>query len=328
MRVSLRAVLVTALVSCSLLNAAEYRLQVLRRTVIGPVSPGKFHRLAVCPDGTAVLTTAGGDLTVIGPGGTILVSKSAVAGLRYALASSCDENRRLYIDAAGTVHVFDLPASGEPVPVTAFPVGGAPRRILAAAGRLVVLGLADARTPVALRMFDLSTGRLIGPLALDLPVFVARRPQRLVTEGSLVWDPARREFLYLPANPLRFWRYDTEGRFLGAVTPPVFTFHDADRAQVSPGDFRNVDRIFNAVRLPDGRFVLHVLRSRMSRWPGVRGGYLMLLGPDFEPLDLEIDTTPVHGSPLAGADARGNLYFAYLSESRGAEIIKARLATR
>ncbi len=54
----------------------------------------------------------------------------------------------------------------------------------------------------------------------------------------------------------------------------------------------------------------------------------MLLGPEFEPLDLEIDTTPVHGSPLARTDAQGNLYFAYLSEIRGAELIRARLTAR
>ncbi len=54
----------------------------------------------------------------------------------------------------------------------------------------------------------------------------------------------------------------------------------------------------------------------------------MLLGPDFEPLDLNIDTTPVHGSALAGADAQGNLYFAYLSEIRGAGLIQARLTAR
>ncbi|HFB98203.1 MAG TPA: hypothetical protein ENJ62_03600 [Bryobacterales bacterium] len=328
MRVRSKALLFLAILLCSLLNAADYRIEVLRRTPIGPAAPGKFHRLTVCPDGTSVLTAADGDLTVIAADGALLASKTGVPELCYALASSCDENRRLYIDTAGTVHVFELRTSGEPVPVRTIRVGGAPRRILAAAGRLVVLGLVDVRTPVALRMFDIAAGCEIGPLDLDLPVFVGRRPQRLVTEGSLIWDPARREFLCLPANPLRFWRYDTDGRFLGAVSPPVFTFHDADPARVGPGDFRNVDRVFNAVRLPGGRFVLHILRSRASRRPGVRGGYLMLLGRDFEPLDLEIDTTPVHGSPLAGADARGNLYFAYLSETREAEVIQARLAAR
>jgi hypothetical protein len=115
-----------------------------------------------------------------------------------------------------------------------------------------------------LRRFRKADGAFLG----TIPVEAGSKPWRTIDElgpiaatflygGKLL--PAAEGWCHLPANPLEFRLYSTEGRPLGVYRPALRRFRPVSFDELRSSGRRplhELDRVMGAVRLPDGRVVV------------------------------------------------------------------------
>jgi hypothetical protein len=313
--------------------ASGYHLEVVRQITTGAAQERGIHRIAACPDGTAVITHSGGAVTVIGREGAIRFSSPKLEPFTQVTASTCDSSNRLWVGGGGSVRQFEFSPSSEPRLLQTLNVPGGVNRLLIAGDRMYVLGLMRMGADyVILRQFSLSSGALIGAIPVDLPVWSGKTVNQLVLNGSLFLSG--QGLVYTPANPFQFWRFD-DGKQLEVKHPLIDGFTNADldalRAGPAPPP-RSLDWAFNAVPLPDGRVVVQFIKGNEWEKPAGSTQAVNFLAVFDSKLNLVASGIPVDeigpGALLIGADSSGILYLSNLSPFLSSSLVQVRLAAQ
>jgi hypothetical protein len=294
-------------------------LEVVSRIGLGEL-PEAIYRASVCPGELVLITNDRGDVTIVdGRVGTI-VYRATFAELSGAVGNACDEEGRLYISASpGLVRVYTFSTGQHLILERTLETQGSRNRLLAVNGQLYITGLARVGTThVFLRRFKLPEGIFLGSPRIELPVRVGDGFNLLATEGVLFWHPARNQVVYLPSNPLAFWRLDTDGSVAAVERPNVGGFVNVAAGSLETGlaTYGRPDRVRGAAALPDGSVVVQaVTRSA--------GGLLQIFDRDFRPLGSGIPL-PAELGYLVGAGSDGALYFADFAAD-GSSLTKVRV---
>jgi hypothetical protein len=265
--------------------------------------------------------------------GAIILSRAEAADLRGAIGSACDEQSRVYISTAGgLVRMFDFSAAGDMVPRGSFAVNGTRVKMAAAQGRLFVVGMSKVgMNYIFLRLFSIPDGAFLGAVNTDVPVSLNApngplAVNQFAMNGSVFWHAGRRQFIYVPANPLEFWCFDKNGRLI-EVNRPVNTHVRRASLYDAPGiktrvRWSDYDQAFGAGALPDGRIL--VVARRGNHMPGNSLEHIEVFNDRFHLIDDNVMPNVV-GAWLSGTDTEGNVYFTELHSLKGATVIKARL---
>lgn len=326
--------LMAAILLAGQAGSADYRLEVIQRIPAAAARERGLHRVAVCPDGTWVITHNSGSATVVDAGGSVRFSGSGLEALAEVTASTCDAANQLWTGGAGTIRRFEISSSGEPRLQQTIRAGGGANRILAAGDQLYLLGLARINEKhVILRRFSLRDGAPAGVIPVDLPVWSGKTVNQLVLNGSLFI--AGQDLIYVPANPFEFWRFDRDGRRLEVKRPKLPHFENADLDGLRLGPARpprSFDWAFNALPLPDGRIVVQLMKGTDPERPPATTAPNNFLAVFDSNLELLAGNVPADGIGTAalmiGSDSSGNLCFSDLSVSGSSSLIKARLVNR
>lgn len=325
--------LVTAL--CSALPAAlaaTPALTIKATTQTPRVKDAGLYKFAVCPNGNAIITHSDGDLIVVSRSGQILLNRTGWPQIAGASACTCDQENRLYVAAAGRVHIFELTAGNVIRTLQSIVTQGGPVRMLVTPdNQLYIVGLAKVDGHyVFLRRFSLPDGAYLGAPDIQLPLLLGTgfRPNQMVLNGSIVWLPSRREVAFIAANPFELWRLDAAGKVLQVSRPQDDGFSNADVQPRTSGNshWDGYDWVRSAVALPDGRVLVQVRLARQTTpLPGLSHLHAQLLGPSLESVRHFIPTDHIPPGWLAGSDAEGNIYFIDLPVSRQGVIVQTRL---
>jgi hypothetical protein len=294
-------------------------LEVVSRIRLGEL-PEAIYRASVCPGDLVLITNDRGDVTIVDGRAGDIVYRATLAELSGAVGNACDEGGRLYISASpGLVRVYTFSSGRQLIAERTLETQGSRNRLLAVNGQLYIVGLARVGTThVFLRRFKLPEGVFLGSPRIELPIRVGDRFNLLATEGVLFWHAARKQVVYLPANPLSFWRLDTDGSVTAVERPNLGGFVNvaAGSLETALATYGQQDRVKGAAALPDGSVVVQaVTRSA--------GGVLQMFDRDFRPLASGIPL-PAELGYLVGAGGDGALYFADFAAG-GSSLTKVRL---
>jgi hypothetical protein len=282
--------------AASLENAWEVKL-----------GPAVRLQVAVCPDGTTVVSDGEGRLVGLDTTGRVAFDQRfAELGLVWSLA--CDDERILA--AAGDafqVHVFTRRPIGAPAFKMSQQVPMPGSRIAAAADGgywILTHGGGPSRVHKISKAGEVEYSSPLGDLGLN-PHFASVAPLA-----------AQKALLVVARSQYAIQKIDRTGKVLDTLPSPSRDF------TIRPFGERS-DEVLNIVPLPNGRFAAHISKAKYLR-PGVFQNYQVLevLSSD---LQLEHTGIPITRGALQGADTQGNLYFASVGKDGGVFVVKARL---
>ena len=284
-------------------------------TRLGDARRGVIYRVAVCPDGAVYVTESTGRVMMVSADGKALFD-THVTGLPPVTTAACDARERLYIGGGNAVSVLEPAPDGQMHKVSSFRTDFHPiRLLLAGPDDLFALGPGTG-------IYRLSkSGKKISRFGANPTARTAKAARSFAQDGALLWDPAKRQVLFIPRNPYGVQIYALDGRIVSVKPVAGTNLHPPrlDPASGRPLPNRS-DMVFNAARLPDGTLVTEVLRRRED---GSTNASVEVLDTDFRIVSSGIPVAYTYGL-LAGADDDGVLYFSKIGPP-GVSIVRARL---
>lgn len=300
------------------------QLEVIGRVPIGEFHEGKSVRAWLCPSGLVFVTERGGEVIVVDGEGR--VSHRTLPELMGLYAATCDDQGRIYFSThtpnEASVWTYSLDSQAGLRFERVFRTVGQLNRLLIVGDKLYAVGLARVGSNyVFLRRFQLPEGVFLDSPAINVPMRVGAEPiNRFAVEGSVFWHPTLKQVVYVPANPLEFWRLDESGKVVAARRPATANFINAPGNVSGNRDFFGYDLVLQAAALPDGRLAVQVISGTGA---GTRRSSLLILTSEFQAAGAAIPTRDLGN--FLGAVRDGTLYFVSFPVGSSSEIIKARL---
>ncbi|MEZ5366745.1 MAG: hypothetical protein R2748_31490 [Bryobacterales bacterium] len=145
-----------------------------------------------------------------------------------ATAISCDPTGRLLAVTKGWLKIFDIDPSANLTLAARHWIAGGPGRLFVALRRgCLRCGTGDAgRRHVFLRRFRLSDGEFLGVPDVRTPFSVQDGLNSFALNGSMAWNAAKSEAVYVATNPALVWRL--RGDTLAGVSEPDVVFENAE----------------------------------------------------------------------------------------------------